>query len=1100
MHNAVRDDDVTVRVTTLKGSDAGAYYVEVLPRYYLDGDEPPGRWLGTATESLGVGGQVTEVEFLAVMAGCHPASGDQLGRRYGEESVRGFDVTASAPKSVSVLFALGDDHVRAQVLDAHDAAAAAMVGWIEGHAHTRRRLEGRVVVIDAEGIVAAAFRQHTSRSLDPQLHTHVVIPNRVRGPDGRWLALDARTIKCDQRTLSALYHAGLRAELTRRLGVRWQQPVNGIAEIDGVPSEVLEEFSSRARAVAERVQDKLERFYESFGRDPTPRERWRLEREAVIDSRPAKADGTDAESLHQEWTERAEALGHEPEAVVTAALGLPPRQAQLDLFAEELVAVAALDALVEKQSSWRAAEVCRELAAALPTDTALTAAEVVARVDAWADAVIARHLVELSGPPDSDAPLRRDGRPVTEAATARALTTPDVLAQEEAILAWAERRLGAGSRPVPIRKAEDLDLAQAELAAAVAGNTALVLAVGPAGSGKTTALAPGVAELGAQGREVFGVAPSAGAAAVLGEAGLAADTLDKLLVEHRLGQPQPPYDLPADATVIVDEAAMVPTPRLAELAALADARGWRVVLVGDPLQFSAVGRGGMFAHLVECCGAIELDRVRRFSHPWERAASLGLRQGDAGVLDLYEAQGRLRGGSARQMQAEVVRAWWHSTRVGESALMTAPTNQAVAELNRRAQRLRAGAGEIDTDRQILVSGGQAVCVGDRVVTRRNHRQLRTDTGAMVRNRDVWEVAGLEAGGGVRLVGGSGEVRLPAAYARAHLELAYAQTAHAAQGRTVDRSFLFLDGPCDTRGIYVPLSRGRLSNHAFVVTEAHQRAADVLAEALNRNWIDRPALARRAELVLGRPFRGPRASGLLDPVGLRQLIELDHAWGRALERARWEHRAAADRLRAATERQERLGRSLAEDHRRLEHARERIWRLDRPLLRHRHEIERWRGVMVSAQRSIEATVAVLAALEEEIPALERAGTDAQKRHDQLVNDQRRLEDRFALAADLGLRASGMALDPPGHALELLGPRPSDTRGARRWDQTAARIEQHRVAFGITDDELLGPAPRWDDLGAYASSHRKVAEACQQRTRELGREHIVEPPAPHQGLSL
>ncbi|MGH9268107.1 MAG: relaxase domain-containing protein, partial [Acidimicrobiales bacterium] len=108
------------------------------------------------------------------------------------------------------------------------------------------------------------------------------------------MALDARTIKCDQRSLSALYHAGLRAELSRSLGVSWHEPVNGIAEIDGMAAEVLAELSSRATAVAERSEDKLERFAESFGREPTPRERWRLEREAVIDSRPAKAHGTDA--------------------------------------------------------------------------------------------------------------------------------------------------------------------------------------------------------------------------------------------------------------------------------------------------------------------------------------------------------------------------------------------------------------------------------------------------------------------------------------------------------------------------------------------------------------------------------------------------------------------------------------------------------------------------------------------------------------------------------------------------------------------------------------------------------------------------------------
>ena len=290
---------MTVRVTTLKGFDAGSYYVEQLPNYYLDSGEPRGLWFGDGAQQLGVTGEVDDDAFLAVMAGMDPRRPDRdLGRHYDEKSVRGFDVTASAPKSVSVLWALGDPGARRIVADAHDAAVRELTRWIEGHAHTRFRIGGEVAVVDAEGIVAASFRQHTSRALDPQLHTHLVIANRVKSPDGRWLALDARLIKRDQQTLSALYHASLRAELTQRLGVRWKEPEHGIAEIADVPEAVLTEFSTRTAAVARRIDEKLDRFVETMGREPTPRERWQLEREAAMDSRPAKAHGVDAESLH----------------------------------------------------------------------------------------------------------------------------------------------------------------------------------------------------------------------------------------------------------------------------------------------------------------------------------------------------------------------------------------------------------------------------------------------------------------------------------------------------------------------------------------------------------------------------------------------------------------------------------------------------------------------------------------------------------------------------------------------------------------------------------------------------------------------------------
>ena len=194
---------MTVRVTTLKGPLAGVYYVEQLPSYYLQAGEPRGVWLGHGAGMLGLGDEVDDDAFLALMAGMDPRRPEHhLGRRYDDTSVRGFDVTCSAPKSVSVLWALGDEDVRREVLAAHDAAVAAMVEWVEAHAHTRFRIAGEVAVVDAEGIVAAAFRQHTSRTADPQLHTHVIIaePGRAHRMAAGWRWTPGRS-----RSISAPY-------------------------------------------------------------------------------------------------------------------------------------------------------------------------------------------------------------------------------------------------------------------------------------------------------------------------------------------------------------------------------------------------------------------------------------------------------------------------------------------------------------------------------------------------------------------------------------------------------------------------------------------------------------------------------------------------------------------------------------------------------------------------------------------------------------------------------------------------------------------------------------------------------------------------------
>lgn len=181
---------VTARVTTLKGADAGAYYVEALPSYYLDAGEPKGVWHGRGAERLGLEGEVVNGEFLRVMAGQHPHArvGVHLGRRFGDESVRGFDVTASAPKSVSTLFAIGDDRTRAVVLAAHDTAVGVMVDWIEAHAHTRYRIGGEVAVVDSRpakphGVAADTLHDRW----DDRVRGLGLEPRRVVGQATGWV-------------------------------------------------------------------------------------------------------------------------------------------------------------------------------------------------------------------------------------------------------------------------------------------------------------------------------------------------------------------------------------------------------------------------------------------------------------------------------------------------------------------------------------------------------------------------------------------------------------------------------------------------------------------------------------------------------------------------------------------------------------------------------------------------------------------------------------------------------------------------------------------------------------------------------------------------
>lgn len=879
---------MTVRVTTLKGAEAGRYYTERLPSYYLDGGEPPGRWWGRGAADLGLDGVVDAEGFLAVMAGKDPDSHEDLGRRYGESSVRGFDATFSAPKSVSLVWALGDEQIQEEVLEAHDQAVNAVLSWVEGHAHTRLRRNGHVVCVDAEGMIVGVFRQHTSRRLDPQLHTHAVIANRVKAPDKRWLALDARRIKIDQRTLSALYHANLRSELTTRLNVKWRTPEHGIAEIEGIPDAVLAEFSQRTRDVDHRLAHKLERFSESLGREPSDRECWQLEREAVLDSRPAKPNNVSLCDLRQDWERRTIELGHDPGRIVRGAVGRQLDVVGIDQLTVGTMVAHALESLAGRQSSWRPAELVRELAAAMPTTTTVDSAELMNLLELLADQVVEQRCVDISRPVPSGVELRCDGRPVTEPAVDRALTTQTILDEEEGLVAWAQHRKTSQpdtSHPWLTLDTRGLSEGQQAATRAVTGTGGLELVVGPAGAGKTTALAHAVDILGFQQRSAFGVTPTAAAAEVLGlEAEMRSDTLDKLLYEHsRPGRaPIPEFDLAAGTTLIVDESGTVSTPKLAALARLADRKHWRVVLVGDPRQFAAVGRGGMFGHLVDTLGAVELDEVHRFTHQWEAEASLRLRSGDPTVVDVYDRNGRIHAGSPEEMETDILEAWMTARKQGESVVLMAHSNQTVHRLNQQCQQLLADIGHLDVNGPAVDARNQTLLTGDEVVTRLNDRTLLTDRGLTVKNRDHWIIQQIHPDGQLTLAGRTGTVTVPADYVTGHVELGYAQTSHANQGRTVDTALLYIDTPTDHPGIYTPLTRGRHTNHAYVGLDNNQTGVDVLAQAVAREWADQPAIARRAQLARTPERTLPGARQTLSRAD--EVSELEQAHAR-LERER-----------------------------------------------------------------------------------------------------------------------------------------------------------------------------------------------------------------------
>jgi DNA transposition AAA+ family ATPase len=662
------------------------------------------------------------------------------------------------------------------------------------------------------------------------------------------MALDARYLKRHQRALGGLYQSVLRTELTRRYDIAWGAIENGQAEIGGIPRELLEAFSKRTAQVDAALADKVGGFREREGRDPSRWERAALTREAAEDTRVAKTHTSSAD-LAAVWRTEAAALGWTRERVVagTRAAALTPAVAKGVTFPD------VIELCSTKGSSWTRADVLQAICDLAPPVSRLSGPEWATAIERACDRVIAG-CVNVD-PPEGRGPVRAsDGRSVWLAPTEPHLTHEGVLAQEERIVLFAAEAHDAPARPSATVEREGLDVLQADAAAAVAGHDGLVLVVGPAGTGKTTALRHAVADLARQGRPVFGVAPTAKAAKVLrDETAMPADTVAKLLHEWRTGAPHDAYRLPARSTLVVDEAGMVGTGALADLVHLAVSQQWRLVLVGDPRQLQAVGRGGMFAELCRTGRTHELATIHRFRHRWEQAASLQLRAANPDALDAYIRHGRVTAGTVDGLVAEAARGWLAHTAAGQHVAVVAETNDHVDALNRAIQRQRRVHGQLGA-RAVHVAGGETAAVGDIVATRRNDRTLRTDRGEPVRNRDLWTVVDVRRDGGLTVShhNGHGQATLPADYVRAHVRLGYAATCHGYEGDTVDVSLGVVTSVTSHRGLYVAATRGREQNQLLVVADDPELARDVLEQVLTNDRADIPAIAQRRHLAAQIP--------------------------------------------------------------------------------------------------------------------------------------------------------------------------------------------------------------------------------------------------------
>jgi conjugative relaxase-like TrwC/TraI family protein len=951
-------------MSSVAQSDGASQHSSALTRYYAESGTPPGRFIGQGLAGLGngigieLGTRVTEDHLFRMLGMVQdPLTGEQLGRPpraqkathadrvrtrisaetaglSGEDrdakvlkikseeraaetkiarAVAGFDFTFSAPKSVSVAWALADGGTQAVIYAAHQQALAYVLRYAEECVFTSRSGKNGVVQEEIRGVVGAAFDHWDSRAGDPQLHTHVVVMNRAQSMDGVWRTLDSRGMFRATVGLSEMYNGALSDFLTQALGWGWESTRRIYShvpkyEVAGVPQELQRAFSTRSASIEVATNALIPEFAASHGRSPNSREMLRLRQRATLATRPDKHVQPLSEQV-ESWRKRAQVL-LDTEPIPWVATLRDRNDSPLlradDLTSEMLteVGVVAVHVVAEKRSTFSRANVFAEVLRQIHGVRFASADDRMAVVERTVGLALAEALL-ISAPELAHTPARftrPDGTSQFRARGFEVYTT-------QALLDAEARLLDAGrctqSPRVAIRTVADVaaenlpgrahglseDQAVAVEQIATSGRVMDVL-VGPAGTGKSTTMGGlrAVWERQFGPGSVVGLAPSAAAAQVLSEEfGAATENTSKWLTEqarqsgrlreidqlraklNRVGPSMSAsmirkridnlsvqvdkWSLRAGQLVVVDEASLAGTFALDTLTEQARNAGAKVLLVGDWAQLSPVEAGGAFHMLVHDRDlAPELADVRRFTHVWEKDASIDLRVGHQDAVDTYEEHDKIVGGERDSMLDLLYEAWRGDVVSGQRSLMIASDNDTVTALNERARAHRVAVGEVRTHGIQTVSG-VVIGVGDLVVTRENNRLLSCGRG-WVKNGDQWLVEEVAADGAVTVARTSGagmpggrQVVLPADYVRLHVELGYATTAHRAQGRTVDTAHAFVSVTTQREVLYVAATRGRESNRLYVDTmydpdadtqhglPTERDASDVLRQVLEARGAD-----------------------------------------------------------------------------------------------------------------------------------------------------------------------------------------------------------------------------------------------------------------------
>lgn len=876
-----------LRITKIRSAARAGQYFE-RDDYYADGDAPS-QWLGKGAETLGLVGAVDRETFQRVLAGELP-NGQKLGTMRDEkwQHKPGWDLTFSAPKSVSILAEVAGDR---RLIAVHEEAVREALGYIEREAAITRlhtRAGGEAVHHEKTGnLVIAAFRHATSRASEAQLHTHAVVANATLSADGKWRSLETRDMYQIGQLAGTIYQSRLAAKCAELGYTPERANEHGQFELADVPREVLEAASTRTA--------QAEAWLTARGHDPEKADRGVWEK-AILATREAKQERVMSE-LRAEWRAELKSVGFDAQAVAREARGRAVESAPAS--AREAVA-SAIEHLSEREQVFTERDLLR-VSLVHGLGQGVTLGEVEAEI----------------------AYLRQRGELQNRALDGlQAYTSRAAIRLEKDMLAAAEKLRGGEALMARRDAAGAVERAQHDAPHSwttdqrhatetlLAAEAALACVQGHAGTAKTTTVLHTVArEYQARGYTVHAIAPQAAQAEILGCAvGAEGATLAQHLIDARAGR------LGGGRQVwIVDEAAVASARGLRDLLRAGDRHGARVILVGDVRQLGSIEAGRAFAQVQECALTVKLEEIVRQRNETLRAGVYAAARGDvrealdkvehAGTINELDAPAARRATAARQYLALAPAARENTLMVstsragrgeinirvreglkaegalrGEDLALQALDTRDLTRAERKAawsyqsgdlvrfgrdykqlglargEYYRVAALDQKTNRVHLVAQDgreivwrpdqrgaktaqvfreteRAVAQGDRIVwTRSGH-----DRELGLKNGERLEVLAAQGNAIQTRTQDGREVRLDLTKeSHRHFDHAYCRTIHSAQGATADRMIVDMSSRsplAHQRSVYVAISRAREEAHIYTDsrTELARRAQERTGE-------------------------------------------------------------------------------------------------------------------------------------------------------------------------------------------------------------------------------------------------------------------------------